>query len=129
MPTPAKRRVAIVGASRSPAKFGHKAVRAFLAEDFEVFPVNPQGGEIAGCPAYETLKDLPVDTVDWVSVYLPPHVAITLLDEIAALQPAELWLNPGSESPELVQTAEQRGLNVIQACSIVAIGRSPAEFG
>lgn len=123
-----KRSVAIVGASRSPAKFGHIAVRAFMSAGFEVFPINPQGGEIAGCTAYRSLSELPVDQVDWVSMYLPPQLGLTLLDEIAALHPDEFWLNPGSESPELVRAAEERGLNVVQACSIIAIGRSPAEF-
>jgi hypothetical protein len=40
----------------------------------------------------------------------------------------ELWLNPGTESPEVLAEAERLGLNVIQACSILGVGLSPSEL-
>jgi predicted CoA-binding protein len=61
-------------------------------------------------------------------VYLSPAVTLDLLPQIAAKGCDELWLNPGAESEELVAAAERLGLNVVQACSIVAIGRSPEEM-
>jgi len=63
-----------------------------------------------------------------VSVYLPPVVGLKVLPEIAARGCEELWLNPGSESDELVAEAERLGLNVIQACSIVDVGMSPHDL-
>jgi uncharacterized protein len=41
------------------------------------------------------------------------------LQEIADKGADEIWFNPGSESPELLQKAHALGLNVITACSIV----------
>jgi uncharacterized protein len=38
-------------------------------------------------------------------------------------------LNPGAESPALLEHAEALGLNVIQACSILAIGEHPGKYG
>jgi uncharacterized protein len=63
-----------------------------------------------------------------VSVYLPPAIGIKVLPDVAARGCGELWLNPGSESDELVAEAERLGLNVIQACSIVDVGMSPKEL-
>jgi hypothetical protein len=40
----------------------------------------------------------------------------------------ELWLNPGTESPEVLAEAERLGLNVVQACSIVGLGLSPSQL-
>jgi hypothetical protein len=37
-------------------------------------------------------------------------------------------VNPGAESDELLEEARRRHLNVIAACSIVGIGRSPSQF-
>jgi len=51
-----------------------------------------------------------------------------MIDEIAAKSPKELFLNPGSESESLVDAAKERGLNPIQACSIVNIGLRPDMF-
>jgi hypothetical protein len=61
-----------------------------------------------------------------ISVYLPPLVLLKLLPEIAAKGCDELWLNPGTESDAVLAEAERLGLNVVQACSIVGIGVSPA---
>jgi predicted CoA-binding protein len=121
--------VAILGASADRSKFGNKAVRAFLARGYTVYPVNPKGGEIEGLAAFNSLAAIPADVkLDRISVYLPPSVGLKTLPEIAVRKPGELWLNPGSESDEFVAAAEKQGLNVIQACSIVAVGMSPHDF-
>jgi uncharacterized protein len=121
--------VAILGASADRSKFGNKAVRAFLARGYTVYPVNPKGGEVEGLSVYKSLAEIPAEVkLDRISVYLPPAVGVKAVPEIAARGCDELWLNPGSESDELVEAAEKQGLNVIQACSIVAIGMSPHQF-
>jgi predicted CoA-binding protein len=63
-----------------------------------------------------------------VSLYVPPAIGLKLLPEIAAKQPRELWLNPGSESEDLIEAAADLHLRAIVACSIVALGLSPEEF-
>jgi uncharacterized protein len=121
--------VAILGASADRSKFGNKAVRAFLARGYDVYPVNPKGGEVEGLAVFRSLAEIPPQVeLDRISVYLPPAVGLKMLPEIAARGCGELWLNPGSESEELVAEAGRLGLNVIQACSIVAIGMSPHEL-
>lgn len=111
--------VAILGASGDPAKFGNRSVRAHLERGYDVYPVNPRGGEIEGLTVYRRLADVPVDRLDRISVYLPPDLGMTLLPEIAAKPCGEVWFNPGSESDELLARARELGLDPIVACSIV----------
>src|SRR5580698_3170005 len=118
--------VAIIGASTDRAKFGNKAVRAFAQRGYQVFPVNTKEPQVEGMVAFKSIADVPVRP-NMVSVYLPPLVLVKVLPDIAAKGCDELWLNPGTESAEVVALAEQLKLNVIQACSIVAIGLSPEE--
>ncbi len=120
--------VAVVGASTDRSKYGNKAVRAFLSAGFEVYPINPSADFVEGLAAFASLDDLPVKSLDRVSLYVPPTVGIKLLDQLAKKQVKEVWLNPGAESPELVSRAEELGLNVIQACSILAVGEHPAQL-
>ena len=116
--------VAVVGASANPAKFGNQAVRAYLARGYRVFPVNPRADPIEGLSCYPSVADLP-ERPHLISVYLPPTSVLELLPSIAARGCDELWLNPGTESPEVLQTAEELGLNVVQACSILSVGGRP----
>lgn len=120
--------VAILGASADRSKFGNKAVRAHLQQGYDVYPVNPKGGQIEGLTVYAKLADVPVEHLNRISIYLPPQVGLAALDEIAAKGCDELWLNPGSESPEILAKAEALGLEPIQACSIVSLGVHPGEL-
>jgi predicted CoA-binding protein len=117
--------VAVVGASANRNKFGNKAVRAFTKAGFEVYPVNPRGGEIEGLRVYTSLDNVPAGPLDRVSFYVPPDVGLAILDQVARRDVGELWLNPGSDSPALVDRARMLGLNVVQACSILAVGERP----
>lgn len=119
--------IAIIGASADRTKYGNIAVRAYLDLGWTVYPVNPKADEIEGRPAYASIRDVPTE-VDRVAVYLPPAVLLGVLEEIAAAQPAEVWLNPGTESDEVLSKAADLGLSVIQACSIVDRGVSPQQY-
>lgn len=113
--------IAIIGASSDRRKFGNKAVRAFLQQGYEVFPVNPKEGTIEGLRVYASISEVPVRPQK-ISVYLPPPVLLNALPEIAAKGCDEFWLNPGTESDAVLAECERLGLNVIQACSIVGVG-------
>ena len=119
--------VAIVGASNDRHKFGNKALRAFQAEGHTVIPINPREDYVEGVKAYASVLDVP-GPIDMATVYVQPEVGTTLLDEFEQKRIPEIWINPGAEDDELMAEARRRGLNVIFACSIVGIGRSPAQF-
>jgi uncharacterized protein len=121
------KRVAIIGASKDRNKYGNKAVRAFLQQGYQVYPVNLTETEIEGLPAFQSIRDVP-GRPDMVSVYVHPEVLLELLPEIAAKGCDELWINPGAESDGVIAEAERLGLNVIQACSIVGVGVSPSRL-
>jgi predicted CoA-binding protein len=119
--------VAVIGASNDRRKFGNKAVRAFERQGYEVYPVNPKETEIEGRAAFKSIREVPVRP-QMISVYLPPPVLLSVLPDIAEKGCDELWLNPGTESDEVLAEAERLGLNVIQACSIVGVGMSPEQL-
>jgi uncharacterized protein len=118
---------AIIGASSAREKWGNKAVRAFLQRGYTVFPVNPNESVIEGCPAFASIRDVPVRP-DVVSVYLAPPRLLKVLPDIAARGCDKLFLNPGTESDEVLAECERLGLNAIQACSILAVGVAPGSL-
>ena len=111
--------IAVIGASNDRTKFGNRAVRAYVAQGWTVYPVNPKEDQVEGLPCYHDIAEIP-PKVDRASLYVPPDVGIQLLDAIRARGARELWVNPGSGSPELLALAERLGLAAVEACSIVA---------
>jgi uncharacterized protein len=119
--------VAVVGASSNRSKFGNKALRAFQAEGYTVVPVNPNEAAVEGLRSYPSVLDVP-QAIDMATVYVPPEIGIGLLDDFEKKQIPEIWFNPGADSDEILAEARRRRLNVIAACSIIGIGRSPYQF-
>ncbi|MEW6775907.1 MAG: CoA-binding protein [Bdellovibrionota bacterium] len=119
--------IAVVGASSDRKKYGNKCVRAYLKKGWTVYPVNPHESTIEGQKAYKSLKDVP-KPLDRVAYYLHPEVGVKVLPDVAAANPKDLFLNPGTESPEVVSRAEELDINAIQDCAIVAIGELPGNF-
>ncbi len=119
--------VVVLGASKNRAKFGNKAVRAFVQQGFEVHPAHPLEVEIEGLPTVPKITDVPFRP-DIVSVYLPPPVLLNTLAEIAAKGCGELWLNPGTDTEEVIAEATRLSLKVVRDCSLLRIGVSPAAY-
>ncbi len=73
----APRRLAVLGASRSPEKLGHRLLENVLAGGFagEVFPVNPSGGTILGVRCVPRVADLPAG-LDLALVSLPAGAVV-----------------------------------------------------
>lgn len=118
-------RIMVIGASKNKAKFGNKAVRAYLEQGHDVFPVNPKESKIEGLHCYADVTAVP-GPIDRAVIYLPTKISVTILDPLAARgDVAELWLNPGADADEVVEKSKAVGFDPIQACSILAIGVTP----
>lgn len=118
----AGKRFAVVGASRDREKYGNKVLRAYLQNGIDAVPINPVGGDIEGLPSYPDLSALP-EPVDGVSIITPPKVTDKVVDEALALGIKHIWMQPGAESPQAVEIAEQAGANVIAGgpCLLVVL--------
>ena len=119
--------VAIIGASNNRSKYGNKAVRAFQQTGYKVFPVHPALAEVEGLTCYKSIAEEP-ERPNLVSVYVGPEILVKILPDIAAKGCDELWLNPGTESDEVLTKAKELGLKTVQTCSILAVGISPSSL-
>jgi len=119
--------VAVIGASSNRRKFGNKALRAFEHRGYTVIPINPNESEVEGHKTYGSVLDVP-GTIDMATVYLPAGPGVRVMEQLAEKGVAKIWLNPGADDPEVVARARALGLNIVQACSIIDIGESPARY-
>ncbi len=119
--------IAIIGASTNRNKYSNKAVRAYLASGYAVYPVNPRAAEVEGQKCYPSVLDIPV-TPGEASFYVPSAIGLQLIEEVAAKGIRKVWLNPGAESDELIEKARSLGIEPVTACSIIAVNFDPEEM-
>jgi predicted CoA-binding protein len=119
--------VAVIGASNNRTKFGNRAVRAFRQHGDTVIPINLHEREIEGLKTYRSVLDV-LGPIDMASFYVPPEVGEHVIEEVARKGIAEVWLNPGAESDQLMARAQALKIQPIVACSIIAIGQNPHEL-
>lgn len=119
--------VAILGASTDRTKFGNKAVRAFRDRGFRVYPINAKVAMVEEIEAFPTVQDLPVRP-EIVSVYLPPAILLQMLPGLASVGFDEFWLNPGTDTPEVLSAARELKIPFVQACSLIRLGVDPSDY-
>ena len=79
------RSVAVIGASRDPASFGHRIMDALVHNGFNgpVYPVNPNAVVVHSVKAYPSVSAIP-DPVDLAIISLPREQVAAAVDDCAA---------------------------------------------
>lgn len=116
------KRIAIIGVSDNPEKFGFKIFRNLIKSGFNVYGINPKDGEVFGRKIYRNLKELP-ETPNLVITVVPSSVTEKIVDDCRELGIKEIWMQPGSESENAIKKAKSYEINTThKACFMVEQG-------
>lgn len=111
---------AVVGATENQEKYGYKIYQKLKSRGYKVYPVNPNYSEIEGDKCYSNLSELP-EVPDVIDMVVAPRHGIKVVEEAARLGIKNIWLQPGTVNDELLKLAEEKGINTVQACVLVAL--------
>lgn len=113
-------KVVILGASPKRERYSNVAQRLLMEIGRIVIPVNPAQATIEGVDVTPRLSAVqaPVDTV---TMYVKAEISEQLTDDLIRLKPRRVIFNPGTESPSLATALRARGIDVIEACTLVLI--------
>ena len=117
-----KTRVAVVGASNDPSKYGNIIVKNLMAHGYHVLPVNPKEATIAGLPAFRSLADVP-QPVDIVDVVTPPAVTHRVLEDARQAGIGLVWLQDGSFDQAVIDAAEASPFKTVHHACIMVVAR------
>jgi len=115
----AETRIAVVGASNNPEKYGNIIVKNLHEKGYTVLPVNPTQAAIAGLEAYPSLAEIggEVHIVDFVT---PPKVTRAVLEQVAELGLPNVWLQDGSFDDTVLDYAASAPFKTVyDACIMV----------
>ena len=109
----------VLGASTNPIRYSNTAVQRLLQGGFDVVPVGIKEGDISGVPIQKGQPLL--EDVHTITLYLNPQRQKAYYDYILSLRPERIIFNPGTENPELIKLAREKGIEVEMACTLVML--------
>ena len=113
-----QKRFAVIGSFRNKEKFAYRILVDLMKREYEVFPVNPRLGEVEGRVCYKTISDIP-GGVDVANIVTPPSVTEGILKECLQKSITRVWLQPGAESPTVIQFCHDNGIKVIHSMCVM----------
>ena len=109
----------VIGVSENTERYAAMAVNRLNSHGHKVFPVGLNKGTIHGFPI---LTDKPfIPDVDTVTLYIRPEIQKAMYEYIISLKPKRIIFNPGAENPELEKLAAEKGIETLEACTLVML--------
>lgn len=116
-------RIAVVGASNNPEKYGNIIVRNLARKGYTVLPVNPHETTIEGRPVARSLAEVerPVDIAVMV---VPPQVTLATLREAARLGFPAVWLQDGSFDDAVLEFVREAPFRTVYDACIMVVSNA-----
>ncbi|HEY5974130.1 MAG TPA: CoA-binding protein [Geobacteraceae bacterium] len=116
-------RYGVVGASADRSKYGNRVLRCYQMHGRDAIPVNPREKQVEGVPCVASVTDLPAEVTS-LSIITPPSVTELVVEEAIHKGVANIWMQPGAESPRAIARCKEAGINVIAdgSCILVILG-------
>ena len=118
--SPADHVVAVLGASRKPARYSNQALRLLKSHGYRVIPVHPKIAEIEGIAVSPGLCMIR-ERVHTLTLYIGPERSRDMMHDIIELNPARVIFNPGTESKELQESLRSHHIECIHGCTLVMV--------
>ncbi len=112
-------KVLILGASTKTNRYSFLALNDLVDYGHDVIAVGRRGGDVRNI---QIEKDLPEEAdIDNVTVYLSEQNQEKYSEYLLNLVPRRVIFNPGAENPNLSKQLMNKGVEVLNACTLVML--------
>ena len=109
----------VIGASENEERYSYKATVSLKNHGHKVYPVGIKSGNIEGI---NIITDKPsIQNVDTVTLYVGPQNQPGWEEYIYSLKPKRIIFNPGTENPVFEKAAKAKGIETVEACTLVML--------
>ena len=115
------KKTVIIGATPNPSRYAYIAAETLLEHDHAIMPVGIKQGELFGHPILDIRLKPSIENVDTVTMYIGPRHQPEWYAYILSLKPKRIIFNPGTENEEFEKLAEDRDIEVLEACTLVML--------
>ncbi|MCD6180172.1 MAG: CoA-binding protein [Bacteroidales bacterium] len=115
----------VIGASPKPERYSFKAINMLKKYGHTVKAIGLKEIMIGDIKINKGLPDF--NNIDTVTLYLGPKNQMEYYNYIMEMNPRRIIFNPGSYNPDLIGMAEEKGIEVIEACTLVMLSTGQFE--
>jgi uncharacterized protein len=115
------KKTVIIGATPNPSRYAYLAAQMLTNYNHEIVPLGIQKGSVSGKEILDIRQKPAIEGVDTVTLYIGPQRQPEWYDYILSLKPKRIIFNPGTENDEFEQMAEDKGVEALEACTLVML--------
>lgn len=109
----------VLGASANPNRYSYMAMNDLRRKGHEVIAIGSRSGKVNDVEIEVATE--PIEELDTVTLYLNPANQKPYYDYILEQKPKRIIFNPGTENAELAQKAKEKGIQTLNACTLVML--------
>lgn len=109
----------VIGASTDPSRYSFLAANKLVNYKHDIELLGIKEGVVAGKEI--TTEKENFEDIDTVTLYVNPKRQEEYFDYVANLQPRRVIFNPGTENPVFEDFLTEKGIEPIEACTLVML--------
>jgi len=115
----------VLGASPNPERYSFKAVNMLKKYGH---PIKAVGMREAFIDDVQIQKGFPeYNDIDTITLYIGPQNQNSFYNYILNLKSRRIIFNPGTHNTELIKLAKEKGIEIIEACTLVLLSTNQYE--
>lgn len=114
--------IVILGASDRPERYAYMAYQRLLENGFnKLIGVTPKSLEFENMKVVSDIKNIS-EKIHTLTLYVGSAKLAHMINDILKLAPKRIICNPGTENQQLINKAQDQGIEVIEGCTLVMLG-------
>lgn len=109
----------VVGASENPARYSNKAIKMLRSYGHDVVAIGAHQGRVDTVPIDTEYPDKV--SFDTITLYINPAIQNEWEEKILSVPARRIIFNPGTENVRLEKMARDKGMEVVEACTLVML--------
>ena len=115
------KKTVVVGATPNQSRYAYLAATMLAEYNHDTVLLGIQKGEINGNKILNIREKPILENIDTITLYIGPQRQPEWYDYLLSLKPNRIIFNPGTENEEFQKRAEQQGVEVLEACTLVML--------
>ena len=109
----------VLGASMKPYRYAYMCIEQLEKNGFPAVGLGLREGVVGHTVIHTGLP--PLEDIHTITMYMNEKRQQAYYDYIFSLSPSRIIFNPGAENPELARMAREKGIETLNACTLVML--------